>query len=89
MVRSERLFVSGDSWFSVKAMQVAYFLNKKNYTGIALINVGERLIGFFEISKTLNSIYLINCKQTQSEKVLSQKGKSPDHKLKSQKKNLV
>lgn len=57
--------------------------------GKALINLGKRLIGFFEISETNNNIYLIKYRQTQSEKVLSQKGNSPDHQLKSLNKNLV
>jgi len=61
----------------------------KNNIGKALINLGGRLIGSFAISKTLNDIYLINCRQTYSEKVLSQKGNSPDHKLKPLNKNLV
>jgi hypothetical protein len=49
---SERLNVSGDSWFSAKAILVAYFLY--NFFCKALINVGGRLIGSFEISETHN-----------------------------------
>jgi hypothetical protein len=32
--------------------------------GKALINLGKRLIGFFEISETNNNIYLIKYRQT-------------------------
>ena len=60
-----------------------------NKIGKALINLGGRLIGSFEISETKNDLYLKNCRQTYSEKVLSREGNSPDHKLKSLNKNLV
>ena len=61
----------------------------KNNSGKALINLGERLIGFFDISKTQNGIYYIKSRQTWSAKVLGRKGNSPDHKLKTLNKNLV
>lgn len=54
MVGSERLNVSGDSWFSAKAIQVVHF-NKIN-PGKALINLGGCLIGSFDVSKTNNRI---------------------------------
>ena len=81
MVGSERLSVSGNSWFSAKTIQVVHFF--QNDIGKALINLWGCLIGSFEISETLNDIYFLKCRQTYGEKVLSQKGNSPDHQLKS------
>ncbi len=81
MVGSERLFVFGYSWFSAKTIQVVHIYY--NNTGKAIINLGGRLIGFFEISETNNGIYFLKFRQTQGEKVLSQKGNSPDYQLRS------
>lgn len=50
---SERLFVSGNSWFSVKTIQVVYL--KFKIIGKALINLGDYLIRIFEVSETINN----------------------------------
>jgi len=50
-----------------------------NNLGKALINLGGRLIGSFDINKTNNKIYFFKNKQTMSAKVHSRKGNSPDH----------
>jgi len=64
-----------------------HYLN--NNLGRVLINIGDSLIDFFEISKTENKIYFLNGSQTWCAKVLSQKGNSPDHWLKTLNKFLV
>lgn len=56
MVGSEMLFVFGDSWFSAKTIQVVHFI--KNNSGRALINLGGRLVGSFDVNKTYNGINL-------------------------------
>ena len=59
MVGSEMLNVFGDSWFSAKTIQVVRFI-KKNDLGRALINLGGRLIGSFDVNKTYKRINLKN-----------------------------
>ena len=75
MVGSERLTVFSDSWFSAKAIQVVHSF--KINPGKALINLGGRLIGSFDISKTHNGI-IINKKQADLQcEGLKSKGKQP------------
>jgi hypothetical protein len=75
MIRGERLNKLGDSWFSAKSILVEcelYFFSGR---------VTYRMMGIYIL---LSSVKLqigkkITSKQTVSDKICCQKGKSPDH----------
>jgi len=85
VIRSERLFVFGDSWFSTKAIKVVCFfvINEVKLS----IYLGGRIS--FEISKTKNAFILKKSKQICDAKAVYQKGNNPDYKLRSSNKHLV
>lgn len=72
---SERLFVSGNSWFSVKTIQVVYL--KFKIIGKALINLGDYLIRIFEVSETINNNFFFFKKTDLEREGSKSKGKQP------------
>jgi hypothetical protein len=78
MIGSEKLIVSGNSWFSTKTIEVVCFLFQIFFVK-QLINVREILLISPKLVKLRINFIFVENKRTLDAKAQCREGKNPDH----------
>jgi hypothetical protein len=86
VIRSERLIVLGDSWFSAKSIEVEWMYQEKRGRATFWVRVAQ---SFTKSKKTPNTLFFWASKQILGAKVRNREGNSPDRRLRFQSNFLV